>query len=96
MINGQKILIMGIGNEGVSAVNFLAPGNDVSVYDDKKEKDMRKDLRVPVEREVKVYLILDKIAEIEKLEVKEGGNVPSKVMEFLLKEAKWEEAYHNG
>jgi len=57
----------------------------------KKEKEMRKDLIGPIERDVKVYLILDKIAETEKIKVKEGENLPAKVMEFLLKEAKWEE-----
>jgi len=59
---------------------------------DKKEKEMRKDLRAPVEREVKVYLILDKIAEVERIEIKEGENLPVKVIEFLLKEARWEGA----
>jgi len=58
----------------------------------KKEKEMRNDLRTPVEREVKVYLILDKIAEVENIEVKEGENLSMKVIEFLLKEAKWEGA----
>jgi len=59
---------------------------------EKKKKEMHNDLRAPVEREVKVYLILDKIAEAEKIEVKEGENLPMKVIEFLLKEAKWEGA----
>jgi len=59
---------------------------------EKKEKEMREQMRASVEREVKVYLILDKIAESEGIEVKEGDNLPAKVMEFLLKEAKWEEA----
>jgi len=59
---------------------------------DKKEKEMRNNLRAPVEREVKVYLILDKIAEVEDIKIKEGENLPMKVMEFLLKEAKWEGA----
>ncbi|MCK5013720.1 MAG: hypothetical protein KAS66_07860 [Candidatus Omnitrophica bacterium] len=58
----------------------------------KKEEEMRKELRNPVERDVKVYLILDKIAQVENIEVKEGGNLPAKTMELLLKEAKWEEA----
>lgn len=58
----------------------------------KKEKDLHKDLQAPVERDVKVYLILDKIAETENIKVKEGENLPAKVIEFLLKEAKWEEA----
>ena len=59
---------------------------------EKKGKEMHKDFQAPVEREVKVYLILDKIAEAEKIEVKEGENLPMKVIEFLLKEAKWEGA----
>jgi len=57
-----------------------------------KETEMRKDLRDPVERDVKVYFILEKIAELENIEIKEGENLPAKTMEFLLKEAKWEEA----
>ena len=59
---------------------------------DKKSQELRKELRAPVERDVKVYLILDKIAAAEKLEVKEGMSRPAVVMEFLLKEANWEEA----
>jgi FKBP-type peptidyl-prolyl cis-trans isomerase (trigger factor) len=58
----------------------------------KKEEEIRKELKDPVERDVKVYLILDKIAEIENIGAKEGENLPAKTMEFLLKEAKWEEA----
>ncbi|MCK5082136.1 MAG: hypothetical protein KAR31_04440, partial [Candidatus Omnitrophica bacterium] len=58
----------------------------------KKEEEMRKELRDPVERDVKVYLILDKIAQVENIEIKEGENLPAKTIEFLLKEAKWEEA----
>ena len=58
----------------------------------KKWADLRNELRAPAEREVKVYLIMDKIAQSENLEVKEGMSLPAKVIEFLLKEAKWEEA----
>ena len=56
----------------------------------KKENEVRKDLQKAVERDVKVYLILDKIAQDEKIAVKEGENLAVKVMEFLLKEANWE------
>ena len=56
----------------------------------KKQKELHTDLHPSVEKDVKVYLILDKIAELEKLEIKEGENLPAKVMEFLLKEAAWE------
>ncbi|MBF0522654.1 MAG: hypothetical protein HQL24_06320 [Candidatus Omnitrophica bacterium] len=57
----------------------------------KKEPEVRDELKKAVERDIQVYFILDKIAEEEKIEIKEGENIPSKVMEFLLKEAKWEE-----
>ena len=36
--------------------------------------------------------ILHKIAEVEKIEAVKEENLSAKVMEFLLKEAKWEEA----
>jgi FKBP-type peptidyl-prolyl cis-trans isomerase (trigger factor) len=58
----------------------------------KKEEEIKKDLQEAVEKDVRVYLIFDKIAQIETIEVKEGESLPAKVMEFLLKEAKWEEA----
>lgn len=57
----------------------------------KKEESIRKDLGQAVEKDIRVYLILDEIAKREKIEVKEGGNLPLKVMEYLLKEATWEE-----
>ncbi len=59
---------------------------------DKKEEEMRKELASVVEKDVKVYLIFDKIAQLESIEVGEGENLPAKVMEFLLKKAVWEEA----
>jgi len=36
-------------------------------------------------------LVFDKIAELENITVTQGENLPGRVMEFLLKEAKWEE-----
>ncbi|MFP4472421.1 MAG: trigger factor [Candidatus Omnitrophota bacterium] len=57
----------------------------------KKEQEMRKELKDPVEKDVKLYLIFSKIAEEEKIEVKEGENLPHKVMEFLMKEADWQD-----
>jgi regulator of protease activity HflC (stomatin/prohibitin superfamily) len=42
--------------------------------------------------DVKTFLILHKIAEVEKIEAEKNENLSAKVMEFLLKEAKWEEA----
>lgn len=56
---------------------------------EKKVDEIRKELKEPVERDVKVYLILDKIAELENIKFKEGENLPAKVIEFLLKEANW-------
>ena len=58
----------------------------------KKEEEIRKELESVVERDVKVYLILEEIAKLEKIEVKENEHVAGKVIELLLKEAKWEES----
>jgi len=58
----------------------------------KREEDMRKNLKGPVEREVKVYLAFEKIAEQEKIPVAKGENMVAKVMEMLLKEADWQES----
>ncbi len=55
----------------------------------KQEELLAKELPQKVEREIKIYLILDKIAELENLEIKEGENLPNKVLEFLFKEAQW-------
>jgi FKBP-type peptidyl-prolyl cis-trans isomerase (trigger factor) len=60
----------------------------------KKQDEITKSLTEIVERDVKVYLILEEIAKQEKIEAapNEQANVPAKVMELLLKEAKWEDA----
>jgi len=58
----------------------------------KKETEITRSLQEIVERDVKVYLILEEIAKQEKIESGQEENLPAKVMEFLLKEAKWEEA----
>lgn len=57
----------------------------------KQEETMEKEMLPLVERDIKAYFILEKIAETENMEIKQGENLPVKVMEFLLKEAKWEE-----
>ncbi len=57
----------------------------------KQEEALRKNLKEPVERDVKVYLILDKIAQMENIQISQGENLPAKVMTFLLKEAQWED-----
>lgn len=56
---------------------------------EKKAVESEKELRTAVEKDVQVYLILDKIAAEEKMEITQGENLPAKVIEFLLKEAKW-------
>lgn len=58
----------------------------------KHETEVSKNLKESAQKDVQVYLILDKIAEEEKMEIKENENLPAKVMEFLLKEAQWEAA----
>jgi trigger factor len=57
-----------------------------------REEELRKALPEIVEKDIKVYLILEKIAQLEAIEVKEGENLPQKVLEKLLKQAQWEEA----
>ncbi|MBF0619264.1 MAG: hypothetical protein HQL19_03750 [Candidatus Omnitrophica bacterium] len=57
----------------------------------KKLEESSKELTSAAEKDVKLYLTLQKIAEIEKIEVKQGEQVAAKVIEFLFKEAKWEE-----
>ncbi len=59
----------------------------------KREESMRADLKAAIEKDICVYLVLEKIAELENIHTHhENENLMMKVMEFLLKEAKWEEA----
>jgi trigger factor len=58
----------------------------------KKAEESMKDLKEASAKDVKTFLILHKIAEVEKIEAAPNENLSAKVMEFLLKEAKWEEA----
>jgi len=55
----------------------------------KQEETLAKELPPKVEREIKIYLILDKIAELESITVAENENLAAKVIEFLFKEAEW-------
>src|SRR5471030_1734610 len=56
----------------------------------KKEEEMLPQLEPAVEREVRVYLILEEIAKLENItNTDQNESLPGKVMEFLLKEAKW-------
>lgn len=55
----------------------------------KRQEDASKKLEENIEKEIKLYLIFDKIAEIENIKIEEGEALQVKVLEFLLKEAKW-------
>ena len=57
---------------------------------EKKKKESEKTLRDGVAKDIKVYFILDKIASLENIEI-DNKQGTSKVMELLLKEAKWSE-----
>ncbi len=58
----------------------------------KKEDEMRPNLRVVAEKDLKLFLTIEHIAKLENITVAENESLFHKVMEFLLKEAKWEEA----
>jgi FKBP-type peptidyl-prolyl cis-trans isomerase (trigger factor) len=58
----------------------------------KKAEASKKELTDAAEKDVRTFLILHKIAEVEKIEAEKNENLSAKVMAFLLKEAKWEEA----
>jgi len=58
----------------------------------KKAEELKVQLEPVVEREVKIFLILDEIAKLENITVTDQNeSLPGKVIEFLLKEAKWKE-----
>ncbi|MBF0503926.1 MAG: hypothetical protein HQL14_02370 [Candidatus Omnitrophica bacterium] len=58
-----------------------------------KEGELRKQLEPLVEREVKVYLILEEIAKLENITAADQNeSLGGKVMEYLLKEASWKDA----
>ena len=57
----------------------------------KKEEELRKNLKDAVERDVKIFLILDAIAHNEGLVAGENENMPAKVLSFLMKEAQWQD-----
>ena len=57
-----------------------------------KEPEVRTQLESVVERDVKIFLVLEEIAKLENITAQENQQVPHKVIEFLLKEAKWDEA----
>ncbi|NTV29367.1 MAG: hypothetical protein HGA80_04720 [Candidatus Omnitrophica bacterium] len=57
----------------------------------KRLQETEGEMRIAAEKDVKLFLILQKIAQEEKIDVKQGESLAAKAMEFLLKEAKWEE-----
>ena len=57
---------------------------------DKRESEMRSELKKSAERDIKIYFVLDKIAELENITIEKGENLFHKVIGFLLKEAQWE------
>ncbi len=57
----------------------------------KKLEEAMKELRDAAQKDVKTFLILQKIAEKENISPAKNENVTMKVIEFLLKEAQWEE-----
>lgn len=56
-----------------------------------KEKEIREQLKEVAANDVKAYFILNKIAELENITTEKPEQKTARVMEFLLKEAKWEE-----
>jgi len=59
----------------------------------KKEAEMRSQFEPAVEREVRIYLILEQIAKLENITASgPDDSLPAKVMEFLMKEATWQDA----
>lgn len=57
-----------------------------------KAEELQKQLEPIVERDVKIYLILEEIGKQENIVADPNESVPAKVMEFLLKEAAWQDA----
>jgi trigger factor len=55
-----------------------------------KDEELKKELKDAAARDVKAFFILEKIAELENIAVDKEENLFKKVMEFLLKEASWE------
>jgi len=59
----------------------------------KKAEEVKVQLEPVVEREVKIFLILEEIAKLENITIADQNeSLPGKVIEFLLKEAKWSDA----
>lgn len=56
MISGKKIAIFGLGQEGISALNYLSSKNEVAIIDEKKEKDLDpKNIQIAKNYNSKIY-----------------------------------------
>lgn len=55
-----------------------------------KLEESKKELEQAAEKDVRVFLALQEIAKIEKIDVQEGEHLAQKVMTFLRNEANWE------
>ena len=58
----------------------------------KMEEEMCSELNKSAERDIRIYFILEKIAELENITIEKGENLFHKIIGFLLKEAQWEES----
>lgn len=67
MIKNKKILIIGLGKEGVSAAIYLQDLNEVAIYDDKKKSEIEKSYLSKIGQKVKLYFT--KIPEKEKFDL---------------------------
>jgi FKBP-type peptidyl-prolyl cis-trans isomerase (trigger factor) len=61
-----------------------------------KQEELRKTLKDDAAQAVKIYFILDKIAELEHINVEKQQDFTRPVIEFLLKEAEWQEGGKDG
>lgn len=61
-----------------------------------KEEEYKKELKKTAERDIAVYFIFDKIAKLESIQSEKPEGMFRKVMEFLMREAKWEGGEVNG
>ncbi len=57
----------------------------------KKMEEAKKDLQAAAEKDVKIFLVLQKIGELENITAPQGENLTVNVMAFLMKEAKLED-----
>ncbi len=63
---------------------------------EKKDEELRKRFKDDAAKSVKVFFILDKIAELENIKIEKEHDLTRTVIEFLLKEAQWQEGGKDG